>query len=681
MRELDALLRQVQQQELVATARAVATALHDRPRLLLSGEPYPVTASAGGDVRVPSLEKPIVLDGVTGDWDQPEVEMRPGGASVTEEESPYAFRYSLGRAGAAVYLLVVVQDLHVVTRDPDRPQAACDQVVVAVVTPDDELLRFAIDAPGDGPVSTWLVRDDGTRVPDSRITGVWRGRADGYLVELRLPRSLIGPRLALGLVDVDDPAGRAVVGRLGNAETGSRQELGTVLVPSPEVSALVRGLGRARSRIWVVDRGRRVLAHAGSLHRSTTAAESSRWDRLARASLRALTARLLGEPREDFQDVEPGTYRLDWPAVERALGGEEASGERPTADGRAVVLSAAHPVWVEDQVRGAVLVEETTNDILALRNRAFERVFAAILGITVLGAAGLVLLASRLSWRIRRLRDQLEQAIDPQGRVSGGVSGTATGDEVGDLARAVSSILERQRQYTAYLEQVGQRLSHEIRTPVGVVRSSLDNLRLQRLPEEARVYIERADQGLRRLATMLARLSEAARLEQALAATDKEVFDAVAVVQGCVEGYRAANPGRALDLRLPSETLPVSGAPDLLAQMLDKLVDNALSFALPGTPVLVALARHGHAAALSVSNQGPPLPEEMAGRLFESMVSIRAPRTGTTASEPHLGLGLYIVRLIAAFHGGSAAAHDRPGRDGVIVTIWLPLAGPVESRS
>jgi two-component system, OmpR family, sensor histidine kinase ChvG len=212
------------------------------------------------------------------------------------------------------------------------------------------------------------------------------------------------------------------------------------------------------------------------------------------------------------------------------------------------------------------------------------------------------------------------------------------------------------------------------------VRSSLDNLRLQALPDEARVYIERADEGLRRLATMLARMSEATRLEQALAATDKERFDAAAVVGGCVLGYRAANPGREIQWRSAPEPVPVLGAPDLLAQMLDKLVENALGFARPGTPVVVALTRHGRAAALSVSNQGPSLPEEMQGRLFESMVSVRPSRAQTAAGQPHLGLGLYIVRLIAGFHGGSAAAHDRPDGDGVIVTVSLPLAGAGTDR-
>jgi signal transduction histidine kinase len=71
----------------------------------------------------------------------------------------------------------------------------------------------------------------------------------------------------------------------------------------------------------------------------------------------------------------------------------------------------------------------------------------------------------------------------------------------------------------------------------------------------------------------------------------------------------------------------------------------------------------------------------MEGRLFESMVSVRpGGAAGEAAGDaakgaPHLGLGLSIVRLVAEFHGGSAAAHDRPDGRGVIVTVTLPLAG------
>ena len=675
VRELERLLLRVQEQGLVSTARAVATALNDRPNVLLSGEVYTVPASPERDLRVPNLERPIVADGRTADWEQAGSAPRVESAPEIAGEPPFSFRYRIGRHGTGVYALFEVEDDRVVLRDPDRPElGASDHVQIAVVTADDEFLRFAIDARGDGPLQAWLILDDGSRAPDNRVAGTWRATGEGWLVEMRLPRTLIGPRLSFGVVDVDDPETRTLVGQLGTAGATTRDALGSVLVPSPEIRDLIRGLGRASSRIWVLDVNRRVLAHAGTLRRPAPAPGAdppSIWDRVTDAWVQPLTRRLLDEPREDFEDVAPGTYKLEGREVDSALAGREATRWRLTPDSRAVVLAAAHPVFVEDQVRGVVLVEQTTNDVLALRNREFAKLFAAILAVSLLGAMALLVFASRLSWRVLRLRDAVERAIDRQGRVSGSVPGTLAGDEIGDLARSFASILERQRQYTAYLEQVGNRLSHEIRTPVGVVRSSLDNLQLQPLPAEARVYMARADEGLRRLAKILSRMSEATRLEPALASTEREPFDLAAVVIGCVEGYRLANPGREILLRAPAEPLPALGAPDLLAQLLDKLVDNALGFARAGTPVRVELAREGRTATLSVENQGPPLPAPMRNRLFESMVSIR-PAGG--AGGPHLGLGLYIVRLIAAFHGGEAMARDRDGGDGVVVVVTIPLS-------
>jgi K+-sensing histidine kinase KdpD len=72
-----------------------------------------------------------------------------------------------------------------------------------------------------------------------------------------------------------------------------------------------------------------------------------------------------------------------------------------------------------------------------------------------------------------------------------------------------------------------------------------------------------------------------------------------------------------------------------------------------------------------VENEGAPLPAGMHERLFDSMVSIRAEQK---SEEPHLGLGLYIVRLIAGFHRGRVSAADRERGDGVVVSVNLPLA-------
>jgi dedicated sortase system histidine kinase len=455
---------------------------------------------------------------------------------------------------------------------------------------------------------------------------------------------------------------------------------GTERSGSPEIEQIIHGLSRTTARIWVVDREQKVLARAGSLKRADPspydagAANDSRlsraWSWFEREALQPLYARVLPQPSEDFSDDGTGRTTAAGRDVEGALAGILTVERRPTADGKAVVVSAAHPIWVGDEVKGAVVVEETTNAVLAERNRAFARLFTIVLAALLIGSVALTLYASWLSTRIRRLRDEAEAAIDAQGRVRGAVTGSDAGDEIGDLSRSFSSALARLAQYASHQEAMASRLSHELRTPIAVVRSSLDNLALQDLPEETRVVMARAQEGLDRLAHIITRMTEAARLETSLADVEPERFDLAQVVSGCVEGYRAAYPQQRIELGLLSGAVPFDGAPELIAQMLDKLVANAVEFAKAGTPIEVTLEREIAAVRLAVSNTGPPLPAGMGSRLFDSMVSVRDERA---AGEAHLGLGLYIVRLIAEHHGGRASAANRADGEGVTVSVVLPL--------
>jgi len=480
----------------------------------------------------------------------------------------------------------------------------------------------------------------------------------------------VGPRLGFAVVDVDDPQARTVVSRLETSGPATREALAAVLAPSPEIGDLLADLGGPQTRLWAIDTAKHVLAHSGSLDRAPAPPGHDEPPGWLLRWLSRLTRAVVRGPAVEVGPEAPGTHEVD-----AALSGEPATRRRAAAGSGVVVLSAAHPVRVEGRVGGAVLVQEAAADILAVRGHAFDRFLGGILVVSLLGAAALLALATRLSFRIRRLRDGVEQLTESSRDSPANVPDAGAGDEIGDLARSVAGLAARQREHAAYLEQVGRRLSHEMRTPVGVVRTSLDNLGLADLPPGARVYLDRADEGLRRLSLILSRMSEAVRLEQALAATEREAYDLVPVVRGCVEGYRASSPGREITLREPGEPLVVVGSPDLLAQLLDKLVDNALGFARPGTAVEVELHRYGRTGTLSVRNEGPSLPASMDGRLFESMVSVRpGAAAGDAARGPHLGLGLYIVRLVAEFHGGSAGAHDRPDGRGVIVTVTLPLA-------
>jgi len=218
----------------------------------------------------------------------------------------------------------------------------------------------------------------------------------GYLIELRLPRSLVGPRLGFTIVNVDDPAIGSPVTSIGTSDTSSKKNLGAVIVPSPEVTELVRRLGRARSRIWVLDVNRRVIAQAGTLRAPPAQVDPDDstflrfWEAAADILVRPILRLAMSEPHEDFQDIPPGTYRLEGREIDEALAGQTGTRRRLTPDSRAVVLSAAQPVWLEDKVVGAVLIEETTNDVLALRNRAFEKLFAALLVVYVGGTAALL---------------------------------------------------------------------------------------------------------------------------------------------------------------------------------------------------------------------------------------------------------------------------------------------------
>ncbi len=382
---------------------------------------------------------------------------------------------------------------------------------------------------------------------------------------------------------------------------------------------------------------------------------------------------MLKQPTEDFSDDFLGRPLPFAKEVDGALAGILTTDRRPSRDGKVMIVAAAHPIWVGDRVQGAVVAEETTNAVLAERNRAFGRLFTLVLAVTVVGAGALTLFASRLSTRIRRLRDEVEQAIDAKGRVRHIAAGSEARDEIGDLSRSFSSVLGRLADSATHREQLANRLSHELRTPIAVVRSSLENLQGDAVPSDARIYLERAQGGLDRLSQILTRMAEAARLEQSLDDAEFERIDVVGLVRSCVDGYRSAYAPREFILDAPDTPIALNGAPDLIAQMFDKLVANAVEFGLPGRPVVVRVEAAGETALLSVSNDGPLLPETMRERLFESMVSVRGD-TQRSGATPHLGLGLYIVRLIAQLHGGAARADNRADGSGVVVTVTLPVA-------
>ncbi|MGB0134314.1 sensor histidine kinase, partial [Dokdonella sp.] len=168
-----------------------------------------------------------------------------------------------------------------------------------------------------------------------------------------------------------------------------------------------------------------------------------------------------------------------------------------------------------------------------------------------------------------------------------------------------------------------------------------------------------------RLGGIVRAMSESSRVERAIASAEVEDFDLRALVSGCAEGYRALAETRDLRVALPVAPLPFHGAPDLIAQALDKLFDNARSFSASDGWIAITLEQSESGVILRMANSGPLLPPAMQDRLFDSLVSLRERSARGAGETPHLGLGLHVVRLVAELHNGRATASNLDDGNGV----------------
>ena len=328
------------------------------------------------------------------------------------------------------------------------------------------------------------------------------------------------------------------------------------------------------------------------------------------------------------------------------------------------MVAVAAPVQVNGAIHGAVVLQQGTDAILSLTNEGLARLINLTLITTLVVAAVLLGYATWLSRRIRRLSIAAEDALENESLQSALPSALAE-DEIGDLSRSFSSVLQQLGDYNDYLRSLASKLSHELRTPLAIVTSSLENLEHEALDEAGRGYTSRAREGADRLRRILAAMSEASRVEELMANAEPEAFDLVAVLDSTISAYRDVYKTRHFDFACQLDNAEAHGSPELLIQMLDKLVDNAVDFSDEGDTISLGLALADDHYVLSVRNPGAPLPEKMRTQMFDSMVSMRSGK-----NSQHLGLGLYVARLIANGHGGKIDAENVSG--GVVFTVTLP---------
>ncbi len=652
-RELESTLRVSQENALQAAAQTIANALSAQSQRVFSAvdgeQPFD---AAQGDLYLFPLNAEPLLDGYREDWDLEAVPtaLRAGGLTA---------RAQAGVTAHYLLLYVEVDDAHFEPEpgDVNPRQDVFDRVNLAWQRSDGTLdsIFFATSAPG--LIQAQRIEgtaDSGERVAvEPRIQAFWLQTSRGYHVEARIPRSMVGSRLWIEAVDGQTPA------KAGFMEVEPPRG-GRLIMPTPGLSQLLSTFIGAGTRATVIDANALKLGSAGSLvlnkddpdgaegtwYRRFVAGDTSRWP---------------------VQVSAPD--HLEGRSIAGALSGHPAAEWVRAGSNGSALLSAAAPIMVDERIHGAVVLEQAGDQLIDLRDRALTHLFNLTLLATALAVAIAFGVATWISLRIDRLRLAADSAVSNDGTIRLDMPESQRGDEIGALSRGFERLLARLNEHTQYLRTLGGKLSHELRTPLTIVRSSLDNLESEGLRADQQGYVTRAREGALRLQSILSALGAASRVEESIKQADRVSFDLKQLMQSAVEGYRDAFATARIELHTPADTCFMHGAPDLIVQMLDKLIDNAVDFCTPSGTIRLGLARSAAHYEMSVDNDGPPIPEDLLKRLFESLFEHR--QGGD--DKPHFGLGLYIVRLIAECHGGSAAAANRQDGTGAVFTVTLPM--------
>jgi signal transduction histidine kinase len=226
--------------------------------------------------------------------------------------------------------------------------------------------------------------------------------------------------------------------------------------------------------------------------------------------------------------------------------------------------------------------------------------------------------------------------------------------------------------YERYLKQLPKTLRHELHNPLNRLAMSLSLLE----KETQHTQLDYAQHAVAQLKQIIASLSEATSIEDSLNLQTPEAFPIGEMLNHYMKNNIDLHPDWNLKFenRVPENTL-ILGDGFMLEQMLDKLLNNAKDFADGKMPISVRAQLNNQNVKITVENSGQHLPAGHEQQIFDGMTSIRHLNQD---EQTHLGLGLYIVKLITDFHRGKAYAEnfeEYQGRklQGVRFIVELPV--------
>lgn len=310
-------------------------------------------------------------------------------------------------------------------------------------------------------------------------------------------------------------------------------------------------------------------------------------------------------------------------------------------------------------------------DMVALASFQAVLLEALIWGVGVTLVLGLfsgVFMSRRLLTRVEIIGQTSREIME--GDLAKRIPLDGSGDEFDRLAQNLNRMLARIETLMGEMRLVTDSLAHDLRSPLTRLRGGLD-MALSAPPEERDAAIARAIVQADAVLATFGALIEISRIEAGIGRGDMVPLDLAEIVRDMAELYQPVAEEKGLSFTLDAvPAAPMRGSPQLLAQALSNLLDNAVKYSRSGDGIAVSLTAAGEGDArlwiLTVADTGPGIPALDRERVFERFV-----RLDESRHAPGSGLGLSLVAAIAKLHGGAVALEDNaPG----LRVVWrLPV--------
>ena len=365
----------------------------------------------------------------------------------------------------------------------------------------------------------------------------------------------------------------------------------------------------------------------------------------------------------------------DYAETAAALNGETSRALRMAPDG-AVILSVALPVQGYKRIVGALMLVSDTADIEASVRSvrlAILQVFVVVLAITVLLS---IYLASTIARPVRRLAAAAEKVRPGHGRRVTIPDFTRRRDEIGHLSHALRDMTAALYDRLDAIEAFAADVVHEIRNPLSSLRSAVESLEKVDDEERRSQLTAIVKDDVARLDRLIGEISRASRLDAELSRAEFTPVDVGALLSTLAMVHEAAGKSGAVrvETEVTGQDLIVNGIEERLAQAVENLVRNAISFSPREGRIRLIGSRVEQSVCVAVEDEGPGIPDSALESIFERFYT---ERPGEDSAATHSGLGLSIARRIAEAHGGTIGAENRRDADGRVLgarfVLWLPV--------